>query len=110
MTDLAGRLRRRGLERLRTLSGPRPSTRSLRRRVEELEDEMQEARRLNRRLAELMDVVEELLVPISQRDEERVQKYLSSNATVLGGSPARETGPGNLPAAPVTPDQRSGTR
>lgn len=57
--------------------------RSLKQRVEELEEEMQEARRLNRRLAELMDVVEELLVPLSQRDEELVRRYLDSHSTVL---------------------------
>ncbi len=104
MTDLARRLRRRGLARLRAVAGPTPAVGNLRRRVAELEDEMQEARRLNRRLAELMDVVEELLVPISQRDDERVQQYLSSNTTVLG-----ETGPGKSSTAPAR-DEPSGTR
>ena len=69
---------------------------------------MQEARRLNRRLAELMDVVEELLVPISQRDDERVQQYLSSNTTVLGGGAARATG-AEKPATTPARDQPSGT-
>lgn len=55
----------------------------LRKSVEDLEEEMQEARRLNRRLAELLDIVEELLVPIAQRDEEKVQKYLDSHASPL---------------------------
>ncbi len=54
----------------------------LRQRVEELESEVQENRRLNRRLAELTDVVQELLVPIAQRDEdklrERLEKYAES--------------------------------
>lgn len=54
----------------------------LRRRIEELEAEVQENRRLNRRLAELTDVVQELLVPIAQRDEaklrERLEKYSES--------------------------------
>jgi hypothetical protein len=40
-------------------------------RVTELESEMQEARRLNLRLAELTDVVQELLLPDAQRDEEK---------------------------------------
>ncbi len=80
-----------------TMAEPSSSVRSLRRRVEELEAEMQETRRLNRRLAELMDVVEELLVPISQRDEEKVRQFLSSNTTALGGTSARETGPGARP-------------
>ncbi len=54
----------------------------LRHRIEELESEVQENRRLNRRLAELTDVVQELLIPISQRDEdklrERLEKYSES--------------------------------
>lgn len=56
---------------------------SLAARVEALEEDMQEARRLNRRLAELMDVVEELLVPLSQQDQARVEAYLASNTTRL---------------------------
>ncbi|WP_370247754.1 DUF6752 domain-containing protein [Nocardioides sp.] len=55
----------------------------LKRRVEELEAEVQECRRLNRRLAELMDVVEELLVPLAQRDEAAVRAYLDSHRTPL---------------------------
>lgn len=63
--------------------GESADERSLKQRVADLEDEMQEARRLNRRLAELMDIVEELLVPLSQRDEEKVRQYLDSHSTVL---------------------------
>jgi hypothetical protein len=55
----------------------------LRKRVTELENEMQETRRLNRRVAELLDIVEELLVPLAQRDVEKVQKYLDSHASSL---------------------------
>ncbi len=55
----------------------------LREAVEDLQEEMQEARRLNRRLAELLDIVQELLVPIAQRDEEKVQKYLDSHSSGL---------------------------
>ena len=51
----------------------------LRGRVEELEAEVQETRRLNRRVAELLDVVEELLVPVALRDEEKVKAYLDSH-------------------------------
>jgi len=83
MTDRPGSLAGRGLARLRARVGPGGSNPSLLHRVEELEAEVQEARRLNRRLAELMDVVEELLVPISQRDEAKVQRYLSSHTTTL---------------------------
>jgi Zn-dependent M16 (insulinase) family peptidase len=49
---------------------------TLQRRVSDLEQEVQENRALNRRLAELVDVVAELLLPISQRDDERVAQVL----------------------------------
>ncbi|QIK68369.1 hypothetical protein G7072_03755 [Nocardioides sp. HDW12B] len=55
----------------------------LRRRVAELEKEMQEARRLNRRLAEVTDVVQELLLPLSQRDQERVDAVLKKYSDAL---------------------------
>ena len=57
----------------------------LRSRVAELEDEVQENRRLNRRVAELLDIVEELLVPLAQRDEERVRAYLRAHEADLDG-------------------------
>ena len=49
---------------------------ALRERVAELEDEVQECRQLNLRLAELTDVVQELLLPVAQRDEERLSALL----------------------------------
>jgi hypothetical protein len=52
----------------------------LRSRVAELEDEVQEARRLNRRVAELLDIVEELLVPLTLRDEDKVKAYLDAHS------------------------------
>lgn len=55
----------------------------LRARVAELESEMQEARRLNRRLAELTDLVEELLLPVAQRDEAKVREYLDRYSASL---------------------------
>jgi hypothetical protein len=55
----------------------------LNQRVTELEDELQEARRLNLRVAELLDLVEELLVPVALRDEDKVRRYLDSHASVL---------------------------
>ncbi len=84
------KLRGRGRDTLhklaRSASG-RPATKrevaTLRNRVAELEQEMQEARRLNRRLAELTDVVQELLVPLAQRDEEKVRRYLDRYSTAL---------------------------
>jgi uncharacterized protein DUF6752 len=56
---------------------------ALRQRLAELEKEMQESRRLNRRLAELTDVVQELLVPLALRDEEKVQAYLDRYSSAL---------------------------
>jgi hypothetical protein len=82
-------LRSRGRQTLQRLSRSKavPASRrevaAQRRRVAELETEMQEARRLNRRLAELTDVVQELLVPIAQRDEEKVRRYLDRYSTAL---------------------------
>ncbi|HET8605108.1 MAG TPA: DUF6752 domain-containing protein [Marmoricola sp.] len=52
-------------------------------RVRVLEEEVQEARRLNRRLAELTDVVQELLLPLSQRDEEKARQVLQRYSTQL---------------------------
>jgi hypothetical protein len=45
-------------------------------RVAVLEDEVQECRQLNLRLAELTDVVQELLLPIAQRDEQKIGEIL----------------------------------
>lgn len=52
----------------------------LRRRVAALEEEVQECRALNVRIAELTDIVAELLVPVAQRDEERLQALLRKYA------------------------------
>lgn len=52
-------------------------------RLSALEDEMQEARRLNRRLAELTDIVQELLLPVAQRDEEKLAALLEKYAAHL---------------------------
>ena len=76
-----GSIRDRSRNALRVVSG-RERLDELRRRVVELEKEVQENRRLNRRLAELMDVVQELLLPVAQRDEEllreRLERYSAS--------------------------------
>jgi hypothetical protein len=63
---LAGRLRK-----------AEKDIKALRRRMAELEDEVQEARHLNKRLAEIADVVAEVLLPAEQRDEERLRDVLS---------------------------------
>jgi hypothetical protein len=59
------------------------AVRELRRRVTELESEVQECRRLNRRLAELTDVVQELLIPLAQRDEDMLREYLDRYSASL---------------------------
>ena len=46
-------------------------------RLAALEEELQESRQLNRRIAELVAVVAELLVPVVDRDEERVRAALA---------------------------------
>ena len=48
----------------------------LRRRIKVLEDEVQECRALSLRLAELTDVVTELLLPVAQRDQARLEELL----------------------------------
>lgn len=45
-------------------------------RVTTLEAEVQECRTLNLRVAELADLVQELLVPIAARDQDRVAELL----------------------------------
>ena len=54
----------------------------LEQRVAELESELQDSRRLNMRLAELTDIVQELLVPMVQQDQElladRLKRYSAS--------------------------------
>ena len=68
---------------LRGGNTPKAQIARLRRRVVELENEMQEARRLNRRVAELLDIV----------DVVRVRTYLAQHGQELAGptvdTPAR---------------------
>lgn len=51
---------------------------SVRARLAALEAEAQENRQLNRRIAELTDVVTELLIPLSERNEDRVDEVLAT--------------------------------
>ena len=81
MRGMRSRLRVRGREAARHLGRFRAGVQAegvdaLRERVAVLEDEVQECRQLNLRLAELTDVVEELLLPVAQRDEQRVSDVL----------------------------------
>lgn len=52
-------------------------SRGVRARLAALEVEAHENRQLQRRVAELTDVVTELLIPIADRDEARVQELLT---------------------------------
>ncbi|HWJ09939.1 MAG TPA: DUF6752 domain-containing protein [Nocardioides sp.] len=50
----------------------RAEVQELRARVEDLETSIAELRRHHLRLAELTDLVQELLLPVAARDEERI--------------------------------------
>jgi hypothetical protein len=78
---MRSRLKVRGKEAARNLGRFRAGVQAegieaLRERVAVLEDEVQECRQLNLRLAELTDVVQELLLPVAARDEERIGAVL----------------------------------
>ena len=71
-------LKERVVERLaRAVAGDRLD--QLQQRLDDLEAEVQECRQLNIRLAEVTDLVEQLLLPMAARDEEKiaaaVEKY-----------------------------------
>jgi len=53
-------------------------------RIDRLEAEVDECRRLHLRLAELTDVVQELLVPLSAQDPDRVKAVLDRYSDELG--------------------------
>jgi hypothetical protein len=53
------------------------------RRVEALESEIEELRQQNLRLAEIADVVQELLVPLSSRDQATVDAAIEKFAKGL---------------------------
>jgi flagellar biosynthesis/type III secretory pathway chaperone len=74
----------RGRSRLKEAGTVRVDMVKLAARVTELEAEVQECRQLNLRLAELTDVVQELLLPVSQRDEARVAELMERYAKDLG--------------------------
>lgn len=54
--------------------------REMRREIAELRAEIAETRRLQQRVAELTDLVAEVLVPVADRDDARVQKALETFA------------------------------
>jgi flagellar biosynthesis/type III secretory pathway chaperone len=85
MAAMSRRLQRRAEELARKVGRFRSMARTggLRQRVEALEVEVQECRQLNLRLAELTDVVQELLLPVAQRDEQRVTEVMEKYARGL---------------------------
>lgn len=88
MTQMNQRLRSRGKQAARNLGRFRAGVRAqgveeLRARVDELEEEVQECRQLNLRLAELTDVVQELLLPVAARDEEKIAELMERYSTGL---------------------------
>lgn len=81
MATMRDRLKVRGKEAAHSLGRFRAGVQAegvdaLRDRVAVLEEEVQECRQLNLRLAELTDVVQELLLPVAQRDEKRVAEVM----------------------------------
>jgi uncharacterized coiled-coil protein SlyX len=53
-----------------------PGDQGVERRLAQLEEDVAECRALNIRLAELTDLVTELLLPVAQRDEEKLAGLL----------------------------------
>ena len=54
----------------------RMRVRDLEERIEVMEDEMQEHRQLSRRVAELTDLIADLLVPLAQNDQAKVDEIV----------------------------------
>lgn len=52
-------------------------------RIRDLEAEVQECRRLNLRLAELTDLLQEVLLPVAQRDDEALAAALEKYTRAL---------------------------
>jgi len=73
------------LRAIRARTAPQgPVLEELTARVASLEEEVRECRRQQLRLAELTDVVQELLLPLSQRDQAKVDDLLERYAAQLG--------------------------
>ena len=53
-------------------------------RVAELEGQLAESQALHQRFAEVLDVVTELLVPLADRDQARIQETLRTYVDELG--------------------------
>jgi flagellar biosynthesis/type III secretory pathway chaperone len=88
MATMRSRLKTRSKEAARNLGRFRAGVQAegvdaLRERVAVLEEEVQECRQLNLRLAELTDVVQELLLPVAQRDEQGIAAAMEKYARGL---------------------------
>lgn len=55
----------------------------LEQRVADLERDMQEQRELSMRVAQLTDIVQELLIPVADRDEEKLHRLLQEYSATL---------------------------
>lgn len=88
MGQVMGRLRSVARDRMAGFS--KADLDDLRRRVDELETALAESRALNERVADVVDIVAELLVPLVDRDEERLRELLARvDATAPGAQPRR---------------------
>ena len=85
MAAMRQRLRKRGRDVAKNVALFRSVTgaEDLRQRISVLEDEVQECRQLNLRLAELTDVVQEMLLPVAERDEARIAQVMDKYARGL---------------------------
>lgn len=57
---------------------------SIKKRIEDLEAEVEECRRVNLRLAELCDVMMELVIPVAQRDTESLDEIIARYRKDIG--------------------------
>ena len=64
-------------ERVKSVVVSRGEIDQLRKDVDVLQESMEEYRRLNERLSDVLDIVEELLVPAVDRNEEKLQALLA---------------------------------
>lgn len=77
------RVLRRMRQQDRRLNRQRQLIDELLRRVTELESEVQECRRLNKRIAEVTDIVAEVLMPATHRDDDELRRRLKAYAKTL---------------------------
>jgi prefoldin subunit 5 len=64
-------------ERVKSVVVSRGEVAQLRKDVDVLQESIEEYRRLNERLSDVLDIVEELLVPAVDRDEEKLRALLA---------------------------------